>query len=176
MIPNYGLASDFMNTLFVGETILLFPLGIVLQSQLVMICAGIGLFIYLSYLSHEVFRNSLLFPLALSMLGIGLISAGIVLQKNEAALFALGASLAPDLERYYTFLETLTLPHWVSFVCWTKDLHELAVAYTPIMPLVVGGLGLALFLWSLVEKYFIEEPVRELVIQLLPLLMVVVAP
>jgi hypothetical protein len=59
---------------------------------------GIGVAIYLGNLSHTVFRDSLLFPLALAAIGLGVMAAGVVWQRHEAALGArLRAWLPPPL-------------------------------------------------------------------------------
>ena len=45
---------------------------------------GLGIAGYLSWLSWNVFRSALLFPFALSAIGIGIIWLGVLWQRNEA--------------------------------------------------------------------------------------------
>jgi hypothetical protein len=47
---------------------------------------ALGVLGYLGYLSYRVFEDSLLFPVALTFLGILIIYAGVVYQRNAAAL------------------------------------------------------------------------------------------
>ena len=56
---------------------------------------------YLGYLSHSVFQDSLLFPFALSAIGVGVIAVGLFYHKHQDAI-------AAWLERY--------LPEVVSFL------------------------------------------------------------
>ena len=49
---------------------------------------ALGVAGYLGYLSYQVFQDSLLFPLALSVLGLGVVALGIWWQRHEAVLHA----------------------------------------------------------------------------------------
>lgn len=44
-------------------------------------CGGLGVAGYLGYLAHDVFRDSLLFPFALTLVGLAVIWLGIQWQK-----------------------------------------------------------------------------------------------
>lgn len=63
-------------------------LAIVLQRKTFMVFGAIGVFVYLGHLSFEVFEDSLLFPAALVVVGVGIIAAGVWLRKHEAAVDA----------------------------------------------------------------------------------------
>lgn len=59
---------------------------------------ALGTLLYLAHLAGEVFAGSILYPLALSGLGVGLIYAGIMYQRNRAAIDRwLRAALPPVL-------------------------------------------------------------------------------
>lgn len=122
--------------------------------------AGIGLFCYLSRLSYSVFQNSLLFPLVLSFLGIGLISLGLTFQRYEHDIYALADLVTPDVARYYSILQNFQLPPASVYVCWSAWLYEQAVAHAQYLTLLVAGAGVFFYLCGVLEKYVIEEPVR----------------
>ena len=69
-------------------SVALILLAVPLQSKFLVAIGGMYLFAYLSYLAYEVFKNSLLFPLALISLGVFIIYAGIKLQQREEAIHA----------------------------------------------------------------------------------------
>ena len=66
-----------------------------LQSKFVITIGAIYIFFYLSYLAYDVFKNSLLFPLALIGIGIGLIYSGIMYQRHESTLHSQFQGLIP---------------------------------------------------------------------------------
>ena len=64
-----------------------------------------GVAAYLGYLSYQVFADSLLFPLLLTLIGLGVIGLGLVYQKHREKL---SASLRGNLpERLLTLLPGL---------------------------------------------------------------------
>ena len=61
---------------------------------------AIGIACYLGYLADEVFANSLLFPIALSAVGLGIIGAGIFYFRRRSQIMTwLAANLPPALQR-----------------------------------------------------------------------------
>jgi hypothetical protein len=76
----------------------LIGLGAALVRRVFAVYGGLGLALYLGHLSHTLFKDSLLFPLALTAIGLALVGAGIVWQRHEAAIGArLRAWLPPSL-------------------------------------------------------------------------------
>lgn len=72
--------------------------GAAIGRRVFTVLGGLGVAGYLGYLSHRVFQDSALFPLALSLLGLGLVACGIWWQRHERALEAvLSAWLPPGL-------------------------------------------------------------------------------
>lgn len=63
-------------------------LGVLLQRRIFTVCGGLGVAIYLGHLSARVFHDSLLFPLALSLIGLGVMASGLLWQRHEARLQA----------------------------------------------------------------------------------------
>ena len=64
-------------------------LGAVLQRRIFTVCGGLGVAGYLGYLSYRIFKDSLLFPIALTLIGFGIIACGIWWQRNEVRMQAL---------------------------------------------------------------------------------------
>lgn len=57
--------------------------SVLLNRQVFIIFGGFGVFTYLSHLANVVFKDSLLFPVAVSVLGVGVLALGIVYQRNQ---------------------------------------------------------------------------------------------
>ncbi len=68
----YGL----LNLGFIG-------LSALLQRRVFAVCGGLGVALYLGDLSSRLFKDSLLFPLALTAIGLGVIACGIGWQRHE---------------------------------------------------------------------------------------------
>lgn len=73
--------------------------GAVLARRTFAVFGGLGVAGYLGYLAHDVFRDSLLFPFALTLIGLGIIGAGILWQRNEQQLEARLQPLLPQALR-----------------------------------------------------------------------------
>lgn len=58
-------------------------LGALLSRRVFAVCGGLGVAGYLGYLSSRVFHDSLLFPLALTAIGLAVIGAGLWWQRHE---------------------------------------------------------------------------------------------
>jgi hypothetical protein len=71
--------------------------GAVIGRRVFTVLGAIGVAVYLGYLAFELFQDSLLFPLALSAIGLGLVGLGIWWQKHEAALLRGLSSLLPGV-------------------------------------------------------------------------------
>src|SRR2546430_3923297 len=62
--------------------------AVLLQRKTFMVFGAIGVYSYLGHLAFYVFKNSLLFPAALTALGIAIIAAGVWYRSREAAVEA----------------------------------------------------------------------------------------
>jgi hypothetical protein len=60
--------------------------GALLSRRAFAVFGGLGAAGYLGYLSHRVFRDSLVFPFALTLIGLSVIGLGILWQRHEARL------------------------------------------------------------------------------------------
>jgi hypothetical protein len=71
-------------------------LSVVLQRRAFIVFGALGVFGYLGHLSYRVFKDSLMFPFALSLLGIVIIYLGITYQRNREAIERAIAGLIPQ--------------------------------------------------------------------------------
>jgi hypothetical protein len=69
--------------------------GAVLGRRVFAVFGGIGIALYLGHLADRVFRDSMMFPLALSAIGLMVIGLGILWQRHEAAVATRLRSLLP---------------------------------------------------------------------------------
>lgn len=66
----------------------LMGLAVLLRRPIFMVFGAMGVAAYLGYLSYQVFADSLLFPLLLTLIGLGVIGLGLVYQKHREKLSA----------------------------------------------------------------------------------------
>ncbi len=69
--------------------------GAAIGRRVFTVFGAIGVASYLGYLSYRVFEDSLLFPFALTLLGLAVVALGIWWQRREAAIHARLASWLP---------------------------------------------------------------------------------
>lgn len=62
--------------------------GAAINRRVFTVLGALGVAGYLAYLAHRVFQNSLLFPFALTLLGLGFMALGVWWQRHEASLHA----------------------------------------------------------------------------------------
>jgi formate-dependent nitrite reductase membrane component NrfD len=62
--------------------------AILLVRRAYAVFGAFGISAYLSHLAEVVFKNSLLFPFALSLIGIGVIAAGLLYHRKQQAIRA----------------------------------------------------------------------------------------
>jgi len=74
-------------------------LGVLLQRRVFTVLGALGVAGYLGYLSHHLFKGSLLFPLALSLIGLAVVALGVWWQRHELQLQALVHRHTPALLR-----------------------------------------------------------------------------
>ena len=70
-------------------------LGAAIGRRVFTVLGAIGVASYLGYLSYRVFEDSLLFPFALTLLGLAVVALGIWWQRREAAIHARLAGWLP---------------------------------------------------------------------------------
>lgn len=99
-----GLTSQDSNSelgkfVYFCINLILIGCGAILVRRVFVVFGGLGSAIYLSHLADTVFKDSWLFPAALTAIGLGIIYAGIVWQKREKEITARIHSLLPDSVR-----------------------------------------------------------------------------
>ncbi|MYN04804.1 DUF2157 domain-containing protein [Pseudoduganella sp. DS3] len=80
--------SEFGKLVYCLINVLMIGIGAALSRRVFAVFGGLGLAGYLGHLSYTVFRDSLLFPLALTAIGVAIIAAGVFWQRREAAIGA----------------------------------------------------------------------------------------
>jgi hypothetical protein len=90
--------SELSKFVYCAINLALIVLSVLLRQRSFVVFGALGVLGYLGYLSYRVFEDSLLFPVALTFLGILIIYAGVLYQRNAAAIaVALQANLPEDI-------------------------------------------------------------------------------
>ena len=74
--------------LFAVLNVALVFLGAAIGRRVFTVLGALGVAMYLGYLSHRVFKDSLMFPFALTLLGLAVVWLGVWWQRHEAAINA----------------------------------------------------------------------------------------
>jgi len=69
---------------YCGINVAMILIGAVIGRRVFAVFGGLGVAGYLGYLSYKVFRDSMIFPFALSLLGLAIIGLGVLWQRREA--------------------------------------------------------------------------------------------
>jgi Ca2+/Na+ antiporter len=69
---------------YCGINVAMILLGAVIGRRVFAVFGGLGVAGYLGYLSYQVFKDSIIFPLALSLVGLAIIGLGVLWQRREA--------------------------------------------------------------------------------------------
>ncbi|OTQ06725.1 DUF2157 domain-containing protein [Gilliamella apicola] len=96
--------SELNKFLYFCVNLLMILIGVIIVRRVFVIFGGLGITGYLSYLSYDVFEDSLLFPFALTIIGLSIIVVGIFWQRHEKAInIYLLQSVPPGLRKYLEF-------------------------------------------------------------------------
>jgi Ca2+/Na+ antiporter len=76
--------SELGKLAYCGINVVMILIGAVLGRRVFAVFGGLGVAGYLGYLSYKVFKDSMIFPLALSLVGLGIIALGVMWQRREA--------------------------------------------------------------------------------------------
>lgn len=87
--------SELNKLIYFAINLLMLAVGAALKRRVFAVFAAIGIFGYLYHLADVVFRDSLLFPVALAGIGIGIVFAGVRWQANEQRLQGALAGVLP---------------------------------------------------------------------------------
>ena len=75
--------SEISKFIYCCINLALIGVGVVIVRRVFVVFGAIGVSIYLGHLANEVFKDSWLFPIALTAIGLGIIYLGLMWQKNE---------------------------------------------------------------------------------------------
>ena len=87
--------SELSKFIYFCINLLMIGVGVLLVRRVFVVLGALGASGYLGYLSFEVFANSWLFPIALTVIGLVVIYLGILWQKHEPAITASVRRLLP---------------------------------------------------------------------------------
>jgi hypothetical protein len=73
--------------------------GAVIGRRVFTVLGALGVAMYLGHLSHQVFGDSLMFPFALTLIGLGVVALGIWWQRNEDRINDTLGNWVPDALR-----------------------------------------------------------------------------
>jgi hypothetical protein len=95
--------SELAKFLYFSINLAMIGIGAVLLRRVFVVFGAIGSAGYLGHLASTVFRDSWLFPISLTLIGLGIIYLGILWQKNEQAIgMRLRARLPMELRHLLT--------------------------------------------------------------------------
>lgn len=78
--------SELVRFAYFLTNLLMIGLGVVLLRRVFVVFGALGIAGYLGYLSHQIFEDSLMFPVILSALGLLIIYLGVLWQRYEARI------------------------------------------------------------------------------------------
>jgi hypothetical protein len=91
--------SELAKALYCAMNVGLLALSLFLGRRAYAVFGVLGIAGYLGYLADRVFKDSLMFPFALSLIGVGVIAAGLAYHRHEAAIAAFLDARLPDWVR-----------------------------------------------------------------------------
>ncbi|MDH3380188.1 MAG: DUF2157 domain-containing protein, partial [Gammaproteobacteria bacterium] len=87
--------SEFAKFIYFCVNLAMIGVGAMLVRRVFVVFGAIGGSLYLGHLASTVFKDSWLFPIALTAIGLGVIYLGIVWQKNEQTLSRKARNILP---------------------------------------------------------------------------------
>ena len=88
--------SELNKLLYCAINVFLILISVIIQRRVFIVFGSIGVFGYLGHLAFRIFNDSLLFPLALSLLGIAIIYLGIIYNRNKLIIEETLRNILPD--------------------------------------------------------------------------------
>ncbi len=87
--------NELLLALFGFAHFLLLALSVPLRRTIFVVFGGLGLFCYLCYLAYNVFEDSIFFPFALVLMGVGVFFAGVYYQRHRIKVEGWLANVIP---------------------------------------------------------------------------------
>lgn len=88
--------SELNKFLYFCINLAMIVVGAILSRRVFAVFGGLGAAGYLGHLAYDVFEDSLLFPFALTLIGLGVVWLGILWQRHEASLSRQLRTLLPQ--------------------------------------------------------------------------------
>jgi len=88
--------SELNKFIYMCINLLMIVVGAILSRRVFAVFGGLGIAGYLGHLAYSVFKDSLVFPFALTLIGLAVIFIGIVWQRHEEGLTARMRALLPS--------------------------------------------------------------------------------
>ena len=96
--------SEISKLIYFGINLFMIAIGVVIVRRVFVVFGAIGASLYLGHLAWDVFRDSWLFPIALTAIGLLIIYLGVLWQSNEKGITEKARALMPGPLR--EFLES----------------------------------------------------------------------
>jgi len=87
--------SEFSKFIYFCTNLLMIGVGVLLVRRVFVVFGALGSCGYLGYLASDVFKDSWLFPIALTAIGFSIIYLGILWQKHENTITKKSRSILP---------------------------------------------------------------------------------
>ena len=87
--------SEFNKFIYLCINLAMIFVGAALSRRVFAVFGGLGAAGYVGHLAYEVFRDSMLFPFVLTVIGLAVVALGVVWQRREAAISARLRQLLP---------------------------------------------------------------------------------
>ena len=91
--------SEIGKLLYCFLNVGLLLMAVVLGRRVYAVFGTLGIAGYLGHLAHSVFKDSMMFPFALSLIGVAIITAGLIYHRKQAAIAAWVENNIPDALR-----------------------------------------------------------------------------
>ena len=88
--------SELNKLLYCAINVFLILISVIIQRRVFIVFGSIGVFGYLGHLAFRIFNDSLLFPVALSLLGMAIIYLGIIYHRNKLIIEETLRNIIPD--------------------------------------------------------------------------------
>jgi hypothetical protein len=75
--------SELNKFIYLCINLIMIVIGAILSRRVFAVFGGLGIVVYLGHLAYEVFKDSMMFPFVLTIIGLGVIYLGIIWQRYE---------------------------------------------------------------------------------------------
>lgn len=87
--------SELNKFIYLCINLIMIAVGATLSRRVFAVFGGLGAAGYLGHLAHDVFKDSMVFPFILTIIGLGVIYTGIIWQRHEEMISGKLRSLLP---------------------------------------------------------------------------------